>query len=172
MQEHAETILHIENDQLLILFDGESTNIKECYENEGIRFLRDLNEHFSLLIYDKLNAQLYIARDKVGVKPLYYAETQEEIIVGSHLNKFQKIKTFEPTINPNTLGEYLQFGFILQPNTIFNDAYKVGSGELVHFNVTQEGQKSIQTYWQLESCYENKKHFKDEKELLVKTDII
>jgi len=172
MQEHAETILHIENDQLLILFDGESTNIKERYENEGIRFLRDLNEHFSLLIYDKLNAQLYIARDKVGVKPLYYAETQEEIIVGSHLNKFQKIKTFEPTINPNTLGEYLQFGFILQPNTIFNDAYKVGSGELVHFNVTQEGQKSIQTYWQLESCYEDKKHFKNEKELLVKTDIL
>lgn len=172
MYEQTNTILHIEDEQLLIVFDGASKNIKERYEEQGIRFIKDLKEHFSLLIYDKLNAQLYIARDKVGIKPLYYAETQEHIIVGSHLNRFQEVETFDATINPSTLGEYLQFGFILQPNTIFNNAYKVGAGELIHFNVTNDGQKSIQAYWQLESCYENKKYFQDEKELLVKTDIL
>lgn len=172
LHQQDETILKIENERLLILFDGESQNIEALYQDQGILFIKELNEHFSLLIYDKLTAQLYIARDKVGVKPLYYAESPERIIVGTHLNRFKAVESFECTINPSTLGEYLQFGFILQPNTIFNNAYKVGAGELIHFNVSHQGQKSIQTYWQLESCYAHKKHFQDEKKLLVKTDIL
>jgi asparagine synthase (glutamine-hydrolysing) len=105
----------------------------------------------------------------VGIKPLYYFDDGTNIIVGTHLKNFYKVKGFTPQINTGVLGEYLQFGFILQPHTIFHNTYKVCAGEYHCFNLnSQEHSKNL--YWKLESCYEGEKYCKNENKVLEDVD--
>ncbi|CAA6818583.1 MAG: Asparagine synthetase [glutamine-hydrolyzing] (EC [uncultured Sulfurovum sp.] len=168
--EHSDDIQIIDNHNILMLFDGNnSSNILEAYTLEGINFIKKIQGSFSLFLYDKIKNQFFIAKDKVGIKPLYYADTHETIIVGTHLKRFSKNTKFSPEINPSTLGEYLQFGFILQPNTIFKNAYKVCAGEYLTFNL-KDYTYTKHKYWELESCYQEEKCLHNETEVLQQTD--
>jgi len=167
--EHSKTIKIIDNEKFLMLFDGTQQNILQEYEARGIDVLKTIEGAFSLFLYDKIEQKLFIAKDKVGIKPLYYAQTERELIVGTHLKRFSKIKSFQSTINPSTLGEYLQFGFILQPNTIFKDAYKVLAGEYLSFD-TDTFTSILEKYWKLEGCYQQEKKLYSEAETVQKID--
>lgn len=165
--EQSDNLLCIDKKELFILFTGEaqSFDIYEAYEKKGLSFLQELKKSFTCLIYDKEQNKLFIAKDHVGIEPLYFASTQNQIIVGTHLKAFHKVKEFTPIINPSAVGEYLQFGFILQPNTIFNECHKVYSGEYVCFDLKQDSYKTT-PYWKLESCYERPKTEKTEATIL------
>ena len=167
--EHSNTIKIVNNKNILMLFDGDKPNLLEEYEKRGVDVLKTIDSAFSLLIYDKKEQKLFIAKDKVGVKPLYYTHTNKELIVGTHLKRFLKVKSFRAEINPSTLGEYLQFGFILQPFTIFKDTYKVCSGEYIAFNINDFTSVS-EKYWKLEECYRREKVVCSEFEILYKID--
>ncbi len=167
--EYSDTIKIIDNKNILILFDGDKADILEEYEKRGIDVLKTIEGAFSLIIYDKVEQKLFIAKDRVGIKPLYYANTDRELIVGTHLKRFSKVKSFRADINPSTLGEYLQFGFILQPNTIFKNAYKVCAGEYISFNIDNFTPIS-QKYWKLEACYRQEKTLHSESEAVQKID--
>jgi asparagine synthase (glutamine-hydrolysing) len=162
----------LEQESLSILFTGHLTKanaIKEAYQTEGINFLKKLDGSFSFLLYDKLKKKLFIAKDKVGIEPLYFSDTDDNIIISSHLREFHNISTFQATINPSSVGEYLQFGFVLQPNTIFKNCHKVCAGEYVCFDLTKNTYSSTK-YWELESCYLNKKTTKKENIILKEVD--
>ena len=167
--EHSESVTIINNKKLLILFDGVDKHLLQRYEEEGIAFLKNIETPFSLFLYDKVEQKLFIAKDKVGIKPLYYTKIEDVLIVGTHLKAFIKVKSFQPIINPSTLAEYLQFGFILQPHTIFKETYKVCSGEYHCFNLNEFASVS-EKYWELESCYYQKKSLDEESDILFKTD--
>ncbi len=167
--EHSDRIKIIDNKNILILFDGDKENLLEEYEKRGIDVLKTIEGAFSFVLYDKIEQKLFIAKDKVGIKPLYYADTNRELIIGTHLKRFSKIKSFRADINPSTLGEYLQFGFILQPNTIFKNAYKVCAGEYITFN-TDNFSSVSEKYWKLEACYKQEKIVCSESETLKKID--
>ena len=167
--EHSDTIKIIDNKNILMLFDGDKENILEEYEKRGIAVLKTIEGAFSFVLYDKLEQKLFIAKDKVGIKPLYYAHTNKELIIGTHLKRFSKVKNFRGDINPSTLGEYLQFGFILQPNTIFKNTYKVCAGEYISFNI-DNFTHIAEKYWKLESCYKEEKVVCSESETLQKID--
>ncbi len=167
--EYSNTIKIIDNKNILILFDGDKADILEEYEKRGIDVLKTIEGAFSIMIYDKVEQKLFIAKDRVGIKALYYANTDSKLIVGSHLKRFSKVKNFRANINPSTLGEYLQFGFILQPNTIFKNAYKVCAGEYIAFNIDNFSSVS-ENYWRLEACYKEEKIVCSEYETLSKID--
>lgn len=93
---------------------------------------------------------------------------KDKITVGTHVKSFQKVKELELTINPNSLGNYLQFGYILQPQTIFKECYKVQSGEYISFDLnTHHTQKT--KYWTLGSIYKEKKTTQDEATIFNKS---
>ena len=169
IHQKSEHILTFKNEQLHILFSSkEETNISDLikyYEQEGITFLKKLDTSFTCLIYDKVKNKLFIAKDKVGIEPLYFSSTSESIIVGSHLKDFNKIKIFEAIVNPASVGEYLQFGFVLQPNSILKNCYKVCAGEYISFDLNTDTYTSTK-YWELESSYLNKKSRKKENIIL------
>ena len=167
--EHSEEIEILEQDELLILFSSnKKINLNELaqdYKKEGINFLKKLEGSFSCIVYNKIDNQLFIAKDHVGIQPLYFSSTKTTIAISSHLRLFKKIQNFETTISPSAVGSYLQFGFILQPNTIFENCYKVCSGEYIHFDLNQDTYQES-NYWELESCYQNEKTTKNESEIL------
>ncbi len=167
--EKSDKIKIVDNKNITILFDGEERDLIKDYQKEGIDAIKKIDSAFSLVLYDKLKQKLFIARDKVGIKPLYYANTHRELIIGTHLKRFSKIKNFKTDINPSALGEYLQFGFILQPHTIFKNAYKVCSGEYICFNLDKFTHVS-KKYWRLEECYQQEKILYSEDEAIEKID--
>lgn len=167
--DNADNITVVNSEHLTILFDGTLENIAQTYQSEGIHFIKKLYNPFALVLFDKSTNEIYLARDKVGIKPLYYYDSGTTLIIGTHLKKFHKITNYVSKINPAVLGEYLQFGFILQPNTIFEDTYKVSAGEYHCFNLNTKRQTK-ESYWRLESCYEEPKSDKDERETLTDID--
>lgn len=175
IHERSKNILTFENKQLSIIFSSKNistiNDLLEYYENEGISFLKKIKGTFTCLIYDKVKGKLFIAKDKVGTEPLYFTSTTNTIIIGTHLRRFKKIETFEAIINPSTVGEYLQFGFILQPNSIFKNCYKVCAGEYICFDLKKDTYTSTK-YWELESSYLNKKSTKKENIILKETDVL
>ncbi len=165
---YSKEVKILEQETHIILFTGQFTEentIEEAYQKEGINFLKKLDGSFSCLIYDKLKNKLFIAKDKVGIEPLYFSSGRDNIIVGTHLKEFKKIETFEAIINPSSVGEYLQFGFVLQPNSIFKNCYKVCAGEYICFDLEKDTYDSIK-YWELQSSYLNKKSTKKESIIL------
>lgn len=167
--QQSKNIHLVEQEELLILFTGKNIStldeLQIAYQTEGINFLKKIKGSFACVIYDKVKNQLFIAKDKVGIEPLYFAYTHSSIIIGTHLNQFKEVENFETIINPNSVANYMQFGFILQPNTIFKECYKVCSGEYICFDLNKKTYKSTK-YWELESYYLNPKSLISEKETL------
>jgi len=170
--------LHSSNSELdeniIIQFNGSIINqkdtnyialLKKLYLEYGIDFVKQLEGNFSLSLYDKEQEKLFIVKDKVGTAPLYYHQSDNLIVVGNSLKKFKEVGSLSLTINPNALANYMQFGFVLQPSTIFKECSKLESGSYMMFDLeTKESTKH--TYWTLESCYANPKIECDEKEIL------
>jgi len=143
--------LHIQNRDISLL-----ELLKIAYQTWDMNFLKNLEGKFSLILYDKKKNNLFLAKDKVGARPINFYHSKERIIFSSHLTQFKRVPKFEPIIAPQGLASYLQFGCILQPNSIFENCYKIKSGHYNHFDLTTK--EYLETsYWQLESCYHRKK---------------
>ena len=159
---------------LQILFVGELLNkhplkeelfIAESYRTLGINCLKNLEGSFSLVIYDKEKEKFFIVKDKRSISPLYFMNNPQKFICGTHLRDFQTIQGLKLEIDPNVLGSYLQFGFVLQPNSIFKNAHKLQAGEYLCFNL-KDRSYNTHNYWKLESCYTEPKTKESEKHIL------
>ncbi len=160
----ATTIKTLDSD-ITILFSGfllnnitefsEAEYIEKLYKDEGIECLKRLEGNFALAIYDKEDKNLYLAKDRVGVTPLYFSHTEKGFIFGTRVQEFSIVNNFKLTINPNALGHYLQYGYILQPNSIFNSCHKLNAGEYLTLDIKSDI-ITHQTYWSLEDCYQEK----------------
>ena len=185
--EESNEVKTLNNNKLFLLFLGEISNRKKlltllsindtnildinlllvCYQKWGISLLKQLKGSFSLVVHDKDNNKLYVAKDKIGIQSLYFTTMNNAITIGSHVKSFQKIKGLALDINPNSLGNYLQFGYILQPQTIFKECYKVQSGEYISFDLNTHHQQKTK-YWTLGSVYKEEKTTQDETTILNK----
>jgi len=175
----------IENDKILILLNGNITNktflilllkiqnskiklselLEKAYQEWGIDLIKKLEGSFSLIIYDKRKELLFLGKDRVGLYPLNFYQDENLIIFGSRVSQFNQVPNFTQAISPQGLGLYMQFGFILQPHTIFKECYKVKSGFYNEFNLQTKVQES-KAYWKLEWCYKNKKIISNENKII------
>ncbi|CAA6817484.1 MAG: Asparagine synthetase [glutamine-hydrolyzing] (EC [uncultured Sulfurovum sp.] len=173
------------NKEIFLLFVGELLNRKKIltmlnlddkttlnitlllasYKKWGIKLLNMLEGQFSLIIHNKNTNTLYIAKDKIGIQPLYFTSMNNTISIGSHVKEFYKVDEIQLSINPNALANYLQFGYILQPQTIFKECYKVQSGEYITFDLIKNNKQKTK-YWLLESIYNEKKIVQNESIIL------
>jgi asparagine synthase (glutamine-hydrolysing) len=101
-----------------------------------------LNGMFAIACWDSQEKQIFLARDFAGIKPLFYAQTKNGLVFGSQFNQILK----HPYCNswtPSTIGlsEYLQFGYMLPPNTIADNVYQLEVGEILTFNAKDHSYK-------------------------------
>jgi len=130
--------------------------LQDAYREWGVDFIKKVEGSFIIVIYDKKREKLLLFKDRVGSLPLNYYQSNRTIIFGTSLQNFKNLSTFSPSINPQSLASYLQFGSILQPNTILKDCYKIKSGHAKVFNL-REKKSFEQSYWKLEECYSKPK---------------
>ena len=139
--------------------------IESSYNKWGLKFIKKLEGSFSIVIYDKKRKELILIKDKVGKNPLNYYNSNKMLLFGSRVTQFNTISIFKPTISPQSLASYLQFGSTLQPNTILEGCYKVRAGHYKSFSLEKQESKEVE-YWKLEDCYQNPKILSSESNII------
>ncbi len=100
------------------------------YINEGVSFLEKINGCFALAIYDKKEETLFIARDRIGIKPLIIYHDDDKLIFASEMKAILSYD-IPKKINTVSLYNYLQFNYIPSPNSIFENTEKLTPGSYI-----------------------------------------
>ncbi len=136
--------------------DSDTEVIMKAYHKWGIKSVDKFNGMFAISIYDKKNESLILIRDRAGVKPLYWYWEDDLLLFASELKSFHKSPFFKKQIDMNALSLYLQYGYILQPHTIFEKTYKLKAGHYLNIDLKT---KNIQEYkyWDVLDFYNKPK---------------
>jgi asparagine synthase (glutamine-hydrolysing) len=124
----------------------DTETIVHAYEEYGEDCVKKLNGMFAFAIWDHHHQKLILARDRVGVKPLYYFLDNHCLVFASELKAILQRKKIPKTIDFGALDSFLTFEYIPAPLSIFKDIKKLLPG---HILVLQNGKVSIQQYWDL-----------------------
>jgi len=127
-----------------------TTSDSECiihlYEEYGDACVDHLNGMFAFAIWDEPRQRLLLARDRLGVKPLYYYTDDGRLIFASELKAVVAAPDVRRDIDATALLDYLTYGYIPSPKTIYQDCQKLPPGHLLVF---QDGRARIRRYWDL-----------------------
>lgn len=127
-----------------------STDTEVLYElliNEGIdNTLKLINGMFAFSFYDNSKKEIIIARDHVGVKPLYYSFNNNSFLFSSESKVFFELNLIEPELNADFLGEYFANGWVYEPNTLFKDIHKIEAGHYISYNLGNKNKKDIKYF--------------------------
>jgi asparagine synthase (glutamine-hydrolysing) len=120
------------------------------YEEYGERLLERLEGIYAFSIWDVRNKRLMVVRDRVGVKPLYYMESESAFLFSSELNALLQSNPSMPFyMDLKALSEYHGFRFVTAPHTIVNEIKKLPPA---HWALVSDGQMTIQKYWSPQSA--------------------
>lgn len=128
--------------------------ILAAYLKWGIEGIRKLNGMFAIALFDREKQELYLIRDRIGKKPLYYWYENGNIVFASELKPIMKCPGFSGNIYTEILGRYLYQKCVNAPDTIFRNVYKVEPGGIVRF---AGGNLRHSRYWDLKEVYHQKK---------------
>ena len=157
------------NDSLWIVFNGEIFNyielksklidighefntnsdtevILHLYEEFGLDCLNMLNGQFAIAIWDRNKRELFLARDRVGIRPLFYTSTTDGLVFASEIKALFEFPNVKPQLSTKSLSQVFTFWTTLTPFTLFENVYEVSPGECLTIN-----QNGIHrhTYWEL-----------------------
>jgi len=114
------------------------------YEKKGYKMVHDLNGMYSFVLYDKNLSKLFIVRDRMGVKPLYYYFNSGVFYFSSELKSIISIPGVSKEIDYDSLSTYLDIMYIPSPHTPFSKIKKLNSGSFLEFN---DGKITQKEYW-------------------------
>ncbi len=163
-----------EKEDKLIIFNGEVYNYRElrtelkkqgcgfrtnsdtevvlqAYEKWGNEGISRLNGMFAFAIYDKKKKELVLARDRVGIKPLYYTLADEKLIFGSEIKCILEYNGIKRKVDREALSSYLTYGTVLGDKTLFAGIKKLLPGNILIYNGTTRKTERIDQPWQIET---------------------
>lgn len=116
------------------------------YEMHGPDFLNRLNGQFSLAIFDKRQHSLLLARDHVGITPLFYTVAQDSVLFASEIKALLKHPGVRRAVNLTGLDQIFTFPGIVSPTTMFQNIHSVPPG---HYVQVQDAKVTTAAYWDL-----------------------
>jgi asparagine synthase (glutamine-hydrolysing) len=118
------------------------------YEDVGEKAPEYLNGMFAFAIWDDRRQELFLARDRFGKKPLYYstAVPGTKFCFASELKGLTAIPGFELNVNPRSVADFLSLSYIPDPETIYEDVYKLLPGHSL--TVGRTGKPRLRKYWE------------------------
>lgn len=120
--------------------------ILHLYEDFGEDCLKHLNGMFAFGIWDKKRNKLFLARDRLGIKPLYYYSDNQRIAFASELKSLITLEGFKKNINLSSLIDYFTLSYIPSDNSIFDNIKQLQAGAYL---ICENGKISIKKYWDL-----------------------
>ncbi len=123
--------------------------IAEGFELLGEQIVRKLNGMFAIAIYDKRAQELFLFRDRIGKKPLFYYWDGNHFAFASEIKALQKLTLVNAAkkINKTALNQYLHLGYIQEPHTIYENIHRFPAGSYARLN---KNGFQIHTYWKPE----------------------
>jgi asparagine synthase (glutamine-hydrolysing) len=118
-----------------------------AYAEWGQDFLKKLRGMFAFAIYDRKTAQVFLARDRFGIKPLYYFHQNGIFLFASELKALLASGRVPSNADPQAIWDYLSIGSIPQPRTILCDVQALLPGHAMI--VSLKGEVSIHQYWDI-----------------------
>jgi len=135
--------------------------ILHLFEEEGENCVKKLDGMFSLAIWNVKKRELFLARDPLGKKPLFWTIIENKFIFSSEIKGLLSHKDFKKSINEESLAKYFLYGFVPAPSSIFKNIQKLLPGHFL--TVDSGGEARIKKYWELDYCAQEE--FLDEEEL-------
>lgn len=139
-------------------FRGESDTemILHAYKQWGINAVDKFIGMFAIVLYDDLNKEILIIRDRAGVKPLFYYQKNNLFLFSSELKSFQEHPNFEKNLNLDAVAAFMQYGNVPTPHCIFKNCKKVNPGHFIKIDLKSKKQQEIQ-YWNVYDYYNKPK---------------
>jgi asparagine synthase (glutamine-hydrolysing) len=161
--------IHNEDQSIWIVFNGEIYNFRElrreleaaghrfytstdtevivhAYEQWGKQAIARLRGMFGLAIWDTRSSSLLVARDRIGIKPMHYAEVNGRLYFGSELKSLLEAPDLPRDLDPGALDHYLSFLYTPRDGSIFKSVRKLPPGHLLTWT---DGRIAIEQYWQV-----------------------
>ena len=120
--------------------------IIHAYEEYGVDFLQHLRGMFAIALWDSNRKRLLLARDRIGIKPLYYYRSGQKLIFASEIKAILEHPDVPRQLNPQALYEYLGFEFVPAPLTMFKDIHKLAAGERL---ICENHEVTVESWWDL-----------------------
>lgn len=186
--------MRLKDGRYIIVFNGEIFNFKEianelkdiytcqtscdteillaAIEYKGVEWaLQKSNGMFAFAAYDTKTGQTFIARDRFGIKPLFYINTADTFIFSSEIKGILNSGLIEATFNKTAVDDYLAMRYAREPNTFFQDIYQLQSSHYIILN--EDLSVEEHKYWELpdlnfEENYDEGKVVKETEEELLK----
>lgn len=136
--------------------------ILASYLRWGLDCVKRFNGMFAFAIWDTVDQKLFIARDRMGIKPLYYQFKNNVLLFASEIRALIHSGLIDKKINLKSVAEYIQYTTVHAPNTMIQDVFMLMPGHILEFGVTNF-ELRIQQYWNINdfASSKNNKH-KDE----------
>lgn len=162
--------MHNEDRSLRVIFNGEIFNyielreeliskghvfythsdtevILHLYEEIGPDFVKELNGQFAIALWDKRKEALLLARDRLGIRPLFYTQSGGKFLFASEIKSIFVEKTIKRELDPVGLDQLFTFWANIAPRTVFKDILELPAG---NYLVASRGKITVQRYWDLE----------------------
>ncbi|MBZ0186345.1 MAG: asparagine synthase (glutamine-hydrolyzing), partial [Candidatus Obscuribacterales bacterium] len=156
-----------EDESICIVFNGEIYNFEELrdrllanghqfrtgsdtevivhlYEELGVDCLKHLEGMFAFALWDSNKKRLFLARDRMGEKPLHWSIFDGQFIFASEIKSILEHPAASKSLNAEALRQYLALESVPAPNTLFRDIYKLLPA---HYMVIEQGKVNIASYW-------------------------
>ena len=124
--------------------NSDTETIVHAYEQFGLAFVEHLNGQFAIALWDETRQRLVLARDRVGIRPLFYCLDRNQLLFASEV-KALAAGGATLTLDPVGLGEAFTFWSAVDPQTPFRNVRSLPPGHLL---VCENGRQSAQRYWQ------------------------
>ena len=135
------------------------------YEAKGLEFTQNLNGMFAVAIWDPTQNRLVLARDRIGIKPLYYYWDGVTLAFASELTALAALPGLDLEIDHHALSQFLLDAYIPAPLSIYRKVRKLGAGHRLIFDL-ERGEPREEMWWDGLSFYEKELPFASQEEVL------
>lgn len=148
-----------------VAFKSESDTevILELFEKYREETFEKLQGMFALALYDKRTETLFLVRDRMGEKPLYYATQDGGLVFASEPKALFAHGAVSKSLNPEAIGTYLTYDAVLTPQSIYSGISKVPAATYIAY---KDGRVTAYTYWHPPTTINTKITFDEAKEIL------
>jgi asparagine synthase (glutamine-hydrolysing) len=135
---------------------SDTETIVHLYEEYGNKCVQHLSGMFAFAIWDAKRKSLFIARDRLGIKPLYYRRDSENFVFGSEIKVLLASTQKPPSFNRAALPEYLAFGYLSGDETFYAGIHKLMPGHWIEVN--EQCEVRVEQYWDLQATQHDESH--------------
>ncbi len=135
--------------------------ILHLFEEMGPACVEKLNGMFAFAIWDSRKKSLFMARDRLGIKPLYWARREDGFLFASEIKALFASARVRPTVNREALPEYLTFQFLLGDATLFDGVQKLEPGTHLTLRPFEDARPVVRRYWDFDYELDHEPSYND-----------